>query len=274
MSRIQCNQSVGGQSRCAAVPIPNLATLNKRASWVNRAGGVDRSACFEIRASHIWHHIEIADFKQIYFRNSSSYSMASDEPYLDATAQYVLTGSFLQDLRQRENARPLMGDRRTRKSNVMKSEQSDAINLSGLTAINPNRGAAGVKILGIPYDDDYLEQWTQRVTILRWKYPIVADQNGGRLKIRTQHYLQCPHCKYKVVKLFLPLCTMREIIDADLARFYLDQLDQIAPNRLSTAIECTLIDRYHHVFHPRIFRCRQCLGIRYGEARGKSRRML
>jgi len=270
MSNAQCNQGVGGQSRCAAIPVPNLATLNKRASWVNRAGGVDRSACFEIRASHIWHHIGIGDFKQIYFRNVSSYSMVSVEPYLDATAEYVLTGSFLHDLRQRENARPLLGDLRTRKSNVMKCEQSDAINLPGQTAINPNRGAAGVKILGIPYDDACHTPWRQRITILRWKYPIVPGHNRGKLKIRTQHYLQCPQCKCKVVKLFLPLCTICEIIDADLVRFYLAQLDQIAPNRLSTAVERTLIDRYHHLFHPRIFRCRQCLCICYGEARGKS----
>ena len=70
----------------------------------------------------------------------------------------------------------------------------------------------------------------------------------------------------RVTKLFLPLCTPREWEDAQLAHLWL--ATHTNPNRPHTPGTLRLINRYAELFPGRQLRCRQCLGLRYGEVKG------
>ncbi|MFG0251403.1 MAG: hypothetical protein ACF8NJ_00855, partial [Phycisphaerales bacterium JB038] len=84
---------------------------------------------------------------------------------------------------------------------------------------------------------------------------------------RTQHFLRCPTCPRKCVKLYLPQCTQQESDDALRAQRHLQHLARHFPNHPGTDHEALLHARYHLLFHPRQLKCRHCLGIRYGETR-------
>jgi hypothetical protein len=81
-----------------------------------------------------------------------------------------------------------------------------------------------------------------------------------------------PPCLRRVTKLFLPLCTEAELLDAELAEGWIKLLDATAaasriplPREL-LAHRAKLIDRYGLLFggSTRPLRCRNCLKLRYG----------
>ena len=266
----------------------SLATLDSRPSWLNRAGRIDRSACFELRASDVWPLANLRPTPSRPFRR----------PYLETSGGFTLTTPFLLCLRDRRLPRTLIGDWRTSKSNAMKDHRSrkrqpPAQRLGtldfGLTA-NPNKGAAATKLLGLPLDGNFnsanpapgtldptspsAQGWSQLVRIERHRLHASL----------AQHFLICPACGKKYLKLFLPLCTRDEIRDADLAHTFLrshfpqlftDSLSSPSvPRSLSPLVPSvqSLLSRYSLLFPPRRLLCRHCLGLRYGEVKKNRRR--
>lgn len=249
-----------------------LRTLHLKPTWHNRAGYVDRSACFELCASTIV-RLAHADVFTVVKRRS-----VHAQGSLHAVAEYTITVRTLERIAQTQPARPLKGDLRTRKSNCMKSRYSPG-DRPGEFATNPNRGATRLKAFGLP-DGYHLETgkplWSQTLIIQHWRYLLnrtIRTYHGRAKDFRTQHYLVCPTCKtrphIKHAKLFLPLCTVEEIHDANLAQSFLlrQQRKRGKRNQPPDSFEIQLIERYAMLFHPRQFRCRHCLGIRYGEKR-------
>ena len=89
--------------------------LSRRASWVNRAGNIDRSACMELRASELWRSIDPAKFKSA--RTTSG---------RQARASITINTAFIFKLHQSRFPRTLIGDQRTPKSNAMKTLRDPA----------------------------------------------------------------------------------------------------------------------------------------------------
>ena len=123
---------------------------------------------------------------------------------------------------------------------------------------NPNKGASRTKMLGL------WEAWQQTIRIERHRLH----------KNLAQHFLICPTCNNKFLKLFLPLCTKTEMLDADTAEAWLNQLDfqqQIIHTPLPAwlmAHRASLINRYGLLFRSeRKLICRKCLNLRYGQVR-------
>ena len=261
---------------------PRLATLRTQPSWHNRAGRVDRSACFVVTASKLWRLIPDDDWR--YLRSKppgndrgadsvSALTSASDATRGTAAGQarrltrgradrvgmISLAAHDLWIMHRLECPHPLRGDYRTSKSNAMRTGRQ--------SKTNPNRGAGFAlrhKILGL--DPAYETTLTiQRIV------------QHAQLK---QHFLICPVCglggqspsakrqhvsRGRVTKLFLPLCTEREWEDAQVAHLWLRT--HTHPNRPLSPEAAELIHRYAELFQPRRLRCRQCLGLRYGEVK-------
>ncbi len=166
----------------------------------------------------------------------------------------------------------MQGDYRTPKSNAMKPRHP--------SGVNPNRGVGFSmrrKILGLP------AEWETTLTIERIR-------QHARL---SQHFLVCPVCGSpdptqaagpaerspaaqpqrlprklpggRVTKLYLPLCTEQEWEDAQRAHLWLRTYSH--PNRPLSPEAAALIERYAELFPGRQLRCRQCLGLRYGEVK-------
>ena len=95
---------------------PFLRSRNHKASWVNRAGRVDRSACFEVRASELWPLIP-----------SVQWSDAATFKGRQALAMITVTARMLRNLHDTRPPQQLVGDWRTRKSNAMKDERGEAL---------------------------------------------------------------------------------------------------------------------------------------------------
>ncbi|MEO0474638.1 MAG: hypothetical protein AAF085_01530 [Planctomycetota bacterium] len=275
--------------------IPNLASLHTKPSWHNRAGRVDRSACFVLTVSKHWREIPEDDWTyRLGLPPSEQWRL--DHPrqphdvrgikgLCDRYAEVTFWARDLWLLHKGEQPYPLQGDFRTAKSNAMKSGTSaqwvreDAILGDGPT--NPNRGIGfnQYKMLGLD------AMWSSTLRIER----IVQHE-----KLR-QHFFVCPVCAEKenkeraggrrppgqtkspgerrspaiATKLYLPLCTPREREDALLAQLWLNSHPHIVsnPNRPLTSEVIQLIERYRELFEPRQLRCRKCLGLRYGEVK-------
>ena len=248
---------------------PNLATMNQPPSWTNRAVHTDRSACIELRASDIW---PLTTLKII----------RTTAKKREAAGSFTVTTEFLNDLHDQRQPRALVGDYRTAKSNAMKrnpglpkrhAAQGPPMHKPGpdhgLTP-NPNRGSSRSKILALPANPD---DWSQPVRIERWRLHAQL----------AQHFLICPACKKKFLKLFLVMATPTELQDALLAHLWLKtHTPQLLVNATAptptrtrphhptlTPIAQSLIQRYHVLFPPRRLVCRHCLGLRYGEAKRK-----
>lgn len=287
-------------------PIPRLTSLDQRASWCNRAGRVDRSACFTLTAAKLWrlipedgwsrrfgttHTTRHADAEPKAKRLVSSDRHDTPSPRRpDRIGLITLAAEDLWFRHRFEKPNPLRGDYRTTKSSALKAG-ADATRwwreVSNTPAgrmkpgqldppaINPNRGAGfsrGLKMLGLS------AEWSTTLTIERYA-------QHDKLK---QHFLVCPVCgpgmggpddgrdghrtdKKKlpggrVTKLFLPLCTRREWEDAQRAWLWLQT--HTKPNRPLPAEQVQLIERYGELFPGRQLRCRVCLGLRYGEVKG------
>lgn len=75
----------------------------------------------------------------------------------------------------------------------------------------------------------------------------------------------CQPCRGPVTRrcmmLMMPLATVGEVRDARFAQAWLARR---RPGSPGTEFECRLIERYGVLFGPRTFRCRHCLGVRYG----------
>lgn len=279
---------------------PQLATLHTKPTWHNRAGRADRSACLELRASELWRYATFPTLRLPGYTNrlsrfaapdahppttqhehagggaaSTDASQAHDSdrrrssrPRCIATAAQVVTPRFLRRLHDYRLPMQLVGDHRTRKSNVMKSHYR---NEPGQRAANPNRGALQLKWLALPIDD-----WTQTITIQRWFFPLPPRfdpyLNCMQPRHRLQHFLLCPRCKTKVCKLFMPLCTHDELRDAITAQQYatLLQTHPLTRNAPITPLDAAIISRYRALFHPRSLLCRTCLHLRYGESKARA----
>ncbi len=254
---------------------PQLATLHTKPTWHNRAGHPDRSACLELRASELWRYATFPTLRLPGYTNRLSRSAdqnstdraarRSTRPRCIATTTQIINPRFLRRLHDHRLPMQLVGDHRTRKSNVMKSHYR---NEPGQRAANPNRGALQLKWLALPLDD-----WNQTITIQRWFFPLPPrfDKylNCMQPRHRLQHFLLCPRCKTKVCKLFLPLCTHDELRDAITAQQYatLLQTHPLTRNAPITPLDAAIINRYRALFHPRTLVCRTCLHLRYGESR-------
>lgn len=259
-----------------------LPTLHTKPTWHNRAGRVDRSACAVVRASDLWRY---ATFKPS--RNSKGRTHS---------ANYRLTAHEFDYLLGRVRPRILKGDRRTSKSNAMRPEDR-LVPAPHDVACNPNQGATRTKRLCLNSD------WSQTLRLERWRFPknekkstramnkidecekklddvapwsskSRAELRGylGHPESRTQHFLICPTCKRKCTKLFLPQCTQQESNDSLIAENYLRDIARRFANTPGTQLEAQLNQRYGILFHPRLLRCRHCLGLRYGDVRKYSKR--
>lgn len=293
---------------------PLLRSLHRQPSWVNRAGNVDRSACFEVRASEVWPQISRDDWDRA--RTSAG---------RQAAAVLIVTARILRDLHDSRPPQQLVGDWRTHKSNVMKGSQSTharecmgirervgfAGDLNLNFAFNPNKGATRTKKLGLwgagqlGFPD---HDWEQTVRIERWERRLRRTRSEGMRRDRSdtthgviadashpftpspahpvnlspppshQHFLICPSCRKKMLKLMMVLATEQEIDDAEFAEGWVDMLDarQMASRIPLTpeliAQRSQLISRYGLLFRGRQLVCRNCLGVRYGEVKPKRRR--
>ncbi len=243
---------------------PQLPTLRHKPSWTNRAGRFDRSACVEVRASDLW--------------PTTTLKPAPTFAGREAAATTTLTAHTLATLHDQRPPRPLVGDYRTAKSNAMKPapdhphrhpSQGQTNNARGpdhqLTP-NPNRGASRTKQLGLT------NNWSQEITIERWRLH----------KKLAQHFLICPRCKKKFLKLFLVLATPDELRDAPTAHHWLNAHAPYTrhpshrtppPQSPTRQTALNLLNRYAPLFPPRQLQCRHCLNLRYGEAKRKKSKL-
>lgn len=235
---------------------PDLKTLNKKPTWVNRAGRVDRSACMEIRASEVR--------KGVIFRIAPrTNDPAKPIMYADVRIAAPLI-AHLHALRQ---PFALSGDKRTQKSNAMKDHRYP-VDMNALH--NPNKGAARTKYLALNAEGHFAGVWEQTVRIERHDRTRKKSHKGPPTH---QHFLICPQCAKKYVKLFLIVCSEAEAHDAELAEGWVKLLDaRAAAARQSLPAElmqhrAKLIERYGLLFYGRRLLCRTCLGLRYGEAK-------
>lgn len=293
---------------------PHLKTLHTRPTWHNRAGRIDRSACFTLPVTRLWRGIAEQDW---------AYTFAARQPVwqakgrCDRRAERTFTAHDLWVMHQSEQPYPLRGDLRTTKANALRDtarptrracaparaqymRQDDVL---GDGPVNPNRGlgfSIGLKMLGLN------AMWQTTFTIERYV-------QHAKLK---QHFLVCPVCgdqdvstaatrhvagpavrrtadvstsvgdtgrtrggtsppaknrglpRGRVARLYLPLCTAQERADARIAELWLNAHQR--PNRPLSPEALQLIKRYGELFDThggRQLRCRQCLGLRYGEVK-------
>ncbi len=168
-------------------------------------------------------------------------------------------------------------------------------------AVNPNRGAGfsmGLKMLGLPAD------WSTTLTVERYVQHAKLSQHflvcpvcaaaaaqAGASPSAAASYAAGSRSRQgpaghgpaanrtppsqrpsgglppgRVTKLYLPLCTPREWEDAQLVHLWIGS--HLAPNRPYTRPVLELLERYAELFPGRRLRCRQCLGLRYGEVKG------
>ncbi|MEM9345613.1 MAG: hypothetical protein AAGB26_03235 [Planctomycetota bacterium] len=281
-------------------PLPTLRTLNTKPSWHNRAWRVDRSACFVMTASKHWR--EIPEERWTYrlgLPPSEHWRLNNPRPASDVRgikgvcdryADLTLWARDLWLLHKAEHPYPLRGDFRTGKANALRAHprptgprphnrppraqwvREDSI--LGHGPVNPNRGLGfnQYKMLGLD------SMWHTTLRIER----IVQHAN------LRQHFFVCPVCGLasspnpqhlkpntqarlsgRCTKLYLPLCTPREWEDALIAQLWLTSHPHFIahPNRPLPTEVVQVLNRYGELFEPRQLRCRQCLGLRYGEAK-------
>jgi len=242
-------------------PIPVLPSLDTPPSWHNRAGRVDRSCCFVLAAAPLWRQIPAdawhdkkppaapwtpaphADTERV--RERSVWYTTPDTPASnfrgrrpDRVGSIALTAEDLWHLHRFETPAPLRGDFRTTKSNAFKPAADatrwwDEVSAHEADAPASSPSAAASHAAEPPGNQDTPGRGPAAIgaamnTSTACKKPLPSKLPGGR-----------------VTKLFLPLCTPREWEDAQ-----------------------RLLKRYAELFPGRTLRCRQCLGLRYGELKG------
>lgn len=224
--------------------LPTLPTLATKPSWVNRAGRVDRSACVELRASEI---------KRLLFSPVPGKRRDTRGP--EGSVQYTVNGALLEQLHAARQPRGLRGDARTGKSNAIKSRFTISPHVARPDAPNPNKGASQQKVLALLEVDG--QSWSQTLVLQRWRL---------HAKL-AQHFLICPKCQQKTMKLFMPLCMPEEAADAAYVAIYLRSLRTYQRNAAGSPLEAQLLNRYAPLLPPRQLRCARCLGLRYGEVK-------
>jgi hypothetical protein len=277
-------------------PPPLLESFDRPPTWLNRAGRVDRSACFTLRVATYWRTLPDDAWRD----QRTNDHLRRRRPERVGTIE--LCAHDLWVLHRFENPRPLEGDRRTTKSNAMRvgkgreraepapySPSSSSSPSPSPLIPNPNRGVGfsmGLKMLGLP------AAWESTLTIERYR-------QHARL---SQHFWVCPVCGSgdasedatsdacpvsasgvrrppamaakkslppgRVSKLYLPLCTPREWDDAQVAWLWLRT--HVRPTAPLSPAAAGLIERYGELFPVqggRSLRCRSCLGLRYGEVK-------
>lgn len=289
---------------------PKLVTLSRRPSWLNNAGRVDRAACMEVRASELWPLLQSeAWMEHRSAAGRLAHAMITiTAPMVahlhDTRNPRLLVG----DLRTpKSNAMKGPHDPYRRKHlNRAKGDKpwsalDDALDVR---YCNPNKGATCTKRLAL-WDTDQIPYhttgpWKQEVRIEKWirgkksivqmpksKAPSVASSLSRSVASPPNHwhYLICPSCERKVFKLFMVLALPQEVEDAEIAEGWVKMIDarsntrgnggtgvsavQSNPDLLKT--RAALIERYGLLFRARRMTCKKCLGIRYGEVRGKSK---
>ena len=245
-------------------PPPPLTALDEQPSWTNRARRVDRSACFEIRASELW-------------RDCGNMTRDRTTSAREAAGTVVIDALRLHALHEQRPPFELDGDARTRKSNALKFPRMTSPRRPAFEPMNPNKGAMREKILGlwgggeVGFDDG---PWRQTIHIERWRRGSAAHDSRPP---RHQHFLVCPQCAAKKTKLFMVLCTEREAADAEFAEAWIRLCDaRLREARMTRPPEyltqrATFIRRYGLLFRERRLRCRSCLGVRYGQVRREQR---
>jgi hypothetical protein len=233
---------------------PALKTLLRQASWLNRAGRVDRSACCELRASEAWPH---ASMKSAPTSGKRGSRRASARVWREAAGECKISAAYLASLHDQRKPRTLIGDWRSGKSNAMRDgdkrrkadtpapRRHDAPMPDAILQHNPNKGACWTKKLGLWTD------WSQTTRVERWRlHPRLA-----------QHFLICSGCGQKFGKLFMPLCSIAEGHDADLAEGWVRMIDRIHDETCLPipppfiAHRSKLIDRYGALFQGRRLLC-------------------
>lgn len=235
---------------------PPLPTLDTKPSWHNRADRTDRSACAELRPKDI---------------------LPQHKPGRSAPQSRVLSITLsarrFAQIHDKRLPYQLAGDRRTTKSNAMRTHLTRApttnhakIHEPMYAFGNPNKGAPRTKFLGLWYD------WKQTIKIERRPRNRTTRNNSVRAQLRAPvPYFICPMCERRVKTLFLPLCTRAEATDADIAERWLNALEThyanlrkpVPPELLQQ--RAVLITRYGPLFRPdRQLRCRHCWHVRYG----------
>ncbi|MEM9345626.1 MAG: hypothetical protein AAGB26_03300 [Planctomycetota bacterium] len=253
--------------RCHTTAPPKLHTLNTKPTWHNRAGRVDRSACFVLTVRQHWRGIPEGEWNyRLGLPPSGAWRLNNPRPahdihglkgLCDRYAEVTFSARDLWLLHRHDPPYPLQGDFRTAKSNALRTgERAQWMrkdHILGDGPVNPNRGAGfkQYKRLGLPAE---------------WQTTLRIERVVQHAKLR-QHFFVCPLCSSRSTKLFLPLCTPREGEDALIAQLWLkSHLGNVTnPNRPLSADAAKLIERYGALFEPRQLRCRQCLGLRYGE---------
>lgn len=292
-----------------APPLPAFRTFNLKPSWHNRAGRVDRSACLELRASEVRRKADLkprrttasleavgevtvsarflfnlhrkrlpqqlaGDYRTTKSnamkppppRKRPSHTRAEGEASIPPQWQGGCTGVGRDQGIQRPAAcrshphpHPLNPRPSSPKSPSLQACRHPL-------ADNPNRGATRTKRLGLYASGDapgIEEDWKQTVRVER-----------HRLHERlAQHFLICPICGNKYVKLFMVMCTSAEVEDAEDAEAWLKIMEgryqaarRTVPAELMK-IRAQLLERYGLIFRGRRLVCRKCLKIRYGERR-------
>jgi len=184
--------------------MPPLPTLDQRPTWVNARGGIDRSACVEIRVS------EVRRLARCVVPNNTkrwdgkgwtqtvqplpNETSARNGLGRVCTGTWTVTAHHLYRLHVTRPGRELAGDYRTTRANTMRGPdfdpdagfrirrkygdptpgpKRDDTNLPD----NPNRAPVHPKMIGLH------EDWTQPLRIEKWLFPE---------RIRPAYYLICP----------------------------------------------------------------------------------
>jgi hypothetical protein len=295
---------------CRFAPPPCLVTLDDKPSWHNRAGRVDRSACFVVSASKLWRRIPESHWQH---RTASTKPALRDggaaaaceanrrvlpKGLCDRHATLTLWARDLWLMHRWEPPYPLAGDFRTAKANALQAhiprsktpqiiQATRDLDVLGKGPINPNRGVGFnlYKQLGL----DCL-----------WKTTLRIERIVQHDKLK-QHFLVCPACGEDrrieaagsqpadalvgssagcepAASGTLPGRVTKLYLPLCTPQEYDDaQLARLwlqshtHPNRPWPPDALRLIERYGELFEGRSLRCRACLGIRYGEAKAKHR---
>ena len=182
--------------------IPNFSTLDQLPSWCNLRGGLDRSACVEIRVS------EVRRLAGCVIPNGQRREdgkgltqlvrpLPNEKPARTADGRiasgiFTITAALVHELHIQRTPRGLAGDWRTPRAHVMRPDwwtddmpfrhrvdrsHPFALPLDRNLEDNPNKGASRTKRIGM------LETWSQPLRLEKWFFPD---------RIRPAYYFVCP----------------------------------------------------------------------------------
>ena len=230
------------------LPKPVASALDTVPSWLNSGGKhIDRSACFELKASVVRERVTFQSFK--------SKKGRSGKAVCEARGVVKVNGRILSEIRGMQQPRRVQGDTRSRRANAIEtSKNSKMLGLWGQSTL-----------------DALPDAWSQRLDVERWRL-------NPKLAV---HYLICPACKKKKRKLFLPQCRRDELDTAEMAEAWVKMLDARSSGGRGSQIlspelmkmRARVIDRFGQLFRGRQLLCNKCLGMRYGaKFRGRGTR--